>query len=81
MEFCLLYYKSQTQAHRASEILENYHIAASFTKPPRDHRVNYCAYAVRIAKTSYAYAYDLLCINDLQPIHCKSVYLRGRERL
>ena len=80
MECCLLYYKSQTQARIASEILEDYHIHTSLTKPPRDQQVNYCAYAVQISKLSYARAYDLLCINDLQPIHCRSIYWKERSR-
>ena len=81
MEYCLLYYKSQTQARRASDILEDDHIYTSLTKPPRDHQIHDCVYAVRISKRSYARAYDLLCRNDLQPIHCKSIYLKGRNRL
>ena len=81
MQCCLFYYKSQTQARRASEVLETHYIPTSLTKPPRDYRMNYCTYAVKIPEKYHTNAYNLLCDNHLLPMQCKSMYFGNGGRL
>lgn len=68
MQKCLFYYKSQTMARNAAEILKNYNISVYLTKPPRDDSLNYCTYAVKVYQDDCNTAHQILANYSMPPI-------------